>query len=267
MSAPSRLLALGIVLRPGDDPQRHRHVAHLAGRLGYGTVWLPVAASSHLADSPADAPAASPPDHEALALLADAAAPARLGVVLTGAAAGHARWVRAVLGPTADVLLAAEVAEGDRDVLVEALGGPAAWRGRAHVRAFDATAAGCLLAVADRDQLLAAVRAARDARRQAGRTAADFTLTAELTVSIGRTMNEAVARALRDPAFAGERHPRFGGLYGTLEEAQAQALALARAGLDAVAATLADERDVADLLAQLRAVAVGPTAVLHARGK
>jgi hypothetical protein len=33
-----------------------------------------------------------------------------------------------------------------------------------------------------------------------------------------------------------------------------------------VGATLADEWDVADLLAQLRAVVVGPTEVLHARG-
>jgi hypothetical protein len=248
------LLALGVTLGPEHDPRRRQHIANLAGRLGYRDVWLPVP------------PDADRPTAGGLALLAAAAAPARLGVVLTGPVGGYLPWVRATLAGADGVLLGAEVGPPERDAAVEALGGPAAWRSRAHVRPFDGAAAGCVLAARNRTELLDGVRAAAGARGRAGRTAADLPVTAELTVSIGRTMNEAVARALRDPAFAGDRHPRAGGLFGTLDEAQAQALELARAGADALRATLADEEDVADLLAQLRAVAVGPTAVLHARG-
>lgn len=78
-------------------------------------------------------------------------------------------------------------------------------------------------------------------------------------ISIGRTMNEAVARADLEPRFSGERHPRDVGIFGTFEQAQDQVLALARAGADVLVLDVPLERDVADVLAQIRAVVVGAT--------
>lgn len=84
-------------------------------------------------------------------------------------------------------------------------------------------------------------------------------------VSIGRTRNEAVARASRDPRFVGAMDPEAHGLFGTLEEAQAQVLQLAAAGATELLVTVADELDVADLLAQVRSLVVGPQVVLGRR--
>lgn len=78
-------------------------------------------------------------------------------------------------------------------------------------------------------------------------------------ISIGRTMNEAVARADLEPRFTGSRHPRDVGIFGTLEQAQEQVLALARAGADELVLDVPLERDVADVLAQIRALVVGAT--------
>lgn len=75
-----------------------------------------------------------------------------------------------------------------------------------------------------------------------------------------------MARAGRDPRFVGAAHPEATGLFGTFEQAQIQVLELARAGADELRVTLADEIDVADLLAQTRALVVGPTAALWQRG-
>jgi hypothetical protein len=81
-------------------------------------------------------------------------------------------------------------------------------------------------------------------------------------ISIGRTRNEAVARADRDPRFVGDAHPSVTGIFGTFEEAQEQVLALARAGADVLLLTVPDETDVADVLAQVRALVVGATPAL-----
>jgi hypothetical protein len=78
-------------------------------------------------------------------------------------------------------------------------------------------------------------------------------------VSIGRTMNEAVARADLEPRFAGGRHPREIGIFGTFEQAQEQVLALARAGADDLVLDVPFVRDIADVLAQIRALVVGAT--------
>ncbi len=104
-----------------------------------------------------------------------------------------------------------------------------------------------------------AVRAARSAI-QGG------PVVVELSVAIGRTMNEAVARADRDPRFRGSAHPRECGLFGPFEQAQKQVLELARAGATQLRVVLADELDVADLLAQVRALTVGATPALLERG-
>lgn len=79
-------------------------------------------------------------------------------------------------------------------------------------------------------------------------------------ISVGRTLNEAVARADRDPRFVGDAHPRECGIFGTFEEAQEQVLALARAGAEVLLVTVPNELDVADILAQVRALVVGATA-------
>ena len=84
-------------------------------------------------------------------------------------------------------------------------------------------------------------------------------------ISIGRTMSEAIARADLEPRFAGDRHPRDVGIFGTFEQAQEQVLALARAGADDLVLDVPLERDVADVLAQIRALVVGATPeLMHA---
>jgi hypothetical protein len=87
-----------------------------------------------------------------------------------------------------------------------------------------------------------------------------------VSVSVGRTRNEAVARAERDPRFRGDAHPSVSGIFGTLEQAQQQVLALARAGAEVLLVTVPDELDVADVLAQVRALVVGATPALFRRG-
>ncbi len=81
-------------------------------------------------------------------------------------------------------------------------------------------------------------------------------------ISIGRTFNEATARAERDPRFRGENDPREGGIFGTFEQAQEQVLALARAGAEVLLLTVPHEQDIADVLAQVRALVVGATPAL-----
>ncbi len=78
-------------------------------------------------------------------------------------------------------------------------------------------------------------------------------------VSIGRTTNEAVARADLEPRFAWARHPREVGIFGTFEQAQKQVLALARAGADGLLLDVPLASDIADVLAQIRALVVGAT--------
>ena len=81
-------------------------------------------------------------------------------------------------------------------------------------------------------------------------------------VSIGRTIGEASARADHAEEFVGAGHPEVSGIFGTFEQAQAQVLALARAGADVLLISVPDAPDIADLLAQVRALVVGPTPAL-----
>ncbi|MGA0879428.1 MAG: hypothetical protein ACO3TS_03235 [Candidatus Nanopelagicales bacterium] len=86
-----------------------------------------------------------------------------------------------------------------------------------------------------------------------------------LPISIGRTRNEAVARAAREPSFVGDSSPEVCGIFGTFEEAQEQVLELARAGAEVLLLTVPDELDIADVLAQIRALVVGATPALFQR--
>jgi hypothetical protein len=76
-------------------------------------------------------------------------------------------------------------------------------------------------------------------------------------ISVGRTLSEAIARADLEPRFQGEHHPQRSGIFGAFEDAQEQVLALARAGADGLVLDIPLERDVADVLAQVRALVVG----------
>jgi len=250
VGVPTTLVALELTLRAEHDPVRQGHIAHLAGRLGYRAVWLPIDAAAGI-------------DPDALEVLALAAQPARLGVLPAGPIDAVERW----LAGTAEVLVEVPEPPGDasRAALMAAAGGPQAWRERVHTVDLDLDSAGHVVHASTREAAQLALARAVRARFDVGGSAADYPLVVALPVSIGRTMSEAAARALRDPALAEHADPREAGLFGTLEQAQEQALALARAGADGIRATLADEADVTDLLAQLRSVAVGPTPLLHSK--
>ena len=84
-------------------------------------------------------------------------------------------------------------------------------------------------------------------------------------ISIGRTYSEAVARADREPRFVGDAHPRESGIFGTFEQAQEQVLELARAGAEVLLVTVPHELDIADVLAQVKALVVGATPALFNR--
>lgn len=81
-------------------------------------------------------------------------------------------------------------------------------------------------------------------------------LVVAVPMSIGRTRNEAVARADREPAFSGSNHPAESGIFGSLEEAQEQVLALSEAGAEILLLSIPDETDIADVLAQVRSLTV-----------
>jgi hypothetical protein len=239
-ASPDALLALEIFLAADQLPARQDQLAVLAGRLGYRAIWL---------ETPNRA--ADPRRISALRALAGDAA-----IGLSFSALPDAAVVAAL---PAGVLLELPAPGSTRDALIAAVGGVEAWSARARVRGhLDAEAAGVVIAASDRGSLLASVAAAAAAPRSRSVVAA-------VTVSIGRTASEAAARASRDPHLAGDSHPRHAGIFGTLDDAQDQVLALAGAGADTLLATLPDDVDVADLLAQLRSAVAGPTPLLHRR--
>ncbi len=79
----------------------------------------------------------------------------------------------------------------------------------------------------------------------------------EVTVSVGRTAAEARARADADELFTLTGHPADQGLFGTLEECQVTAAALAQAGATELVCYLPLASDLPDVLAQLRSIAIG----------
>ena len=260
MPRPGVLLDLALTLHPDHRPDDQEHAATLAARLGYTEVWLAVGSAGD--------PDAGWPDAARLEALTAAARPARVGLVLPDDPAEAEAGLRALPpgqagdGSPGGPLLEAS---GPDEDLLRAVGGPASWHARVRLPAFDPAAAGTVIRPISRTETVSALAVAARARTGAGLTPDRHPIVAALPVSIGRTLNEAVARALRDPRFAGAGHPREVGLFGTHEQAQGQVLDLAGAGADALRVTLAEEIDVADLLAQVRSLVVGATPVLHAR--
>lgn len=86
-------------------------------------------------------------------------------------------------------------------------------------------------------------------------------ITLDVNVFIGRTLNEATARAERDARFP-ISELRARGIFGTFEQAQERVVELAGCGVTCLIATIPYELDVADVLAQVRALVVGPTVKL-----
>jgi len=91
----------------------------------------------------------------------------------------------------------------------------------------------------------------------AARLAAGRPVLVEVPISVGRTAAEAHARADSEELFALVGHPARSGLFGTLEECQAGAARLAQAGATELVCYLPHSADLIDVLAQLRAIAVG----------
>jgi len=248
MGLPTTLLGLGLQLRADADAARRQHIATLAGRLGYESVWFSVA--------PGDAGVLGEID----TLLA--AGVTHVGAVFTGPSEAAPEWVR-IVGPAHPELLVDVPDEAGPDC-VTALGGADEWSRRGYVRGVpDPAAAGVVLSSASRAHTAALAAAAARVRADVN---PGLRVGVALGVSIGRTMSEAQARVARDPFLAATGVPEAG-LFGTFEQAQEQVLALAAAGVDWIRADLADEQDIADLLAQLRAAAVGPAHVLHGRSR
>ena len=265
-------MALSVVLDGRFDGGHSRHVARLVARLGLAGVWLrqpwpagivTSAASSgttlaslgaEMASFPvglvADADDVDPDILQALTQTsAGGEAPGGAGLVvatptsglrlaLTGTAAGLARWQRwiAVRPSLSAVEIAVAVAEAGDPVqpgrAVPAFGGAV----------FVPFAAG-------RDLAAAVANAAVVA---AGRS-----VWVEIAVSVGRTTAEARARADTEELFALLGNPGRDGLFGTLEECQEAAARLAHAGATELICYLPRSSDLPDVLAQLRAIAVG----------
>jgi hypothetical protein len=268
MPPPGSLLDLALTLHPAHPAIHQDRQALLASRLGFAEVWLPVDATVGF------------PDPARLDELAAAAGTTRLGLVLSGGEAGiigGLRRLAAAGGAGGRILLElVEVAAGP--ACVQAAGGAAVWRARVRLSGFDPATAGTVVAAPTRADCLVGIAVAAAQRAAAGLTAAEHPVIAALPASVGRTWNEAAARAGRDPRFAAgggiavaggmagaDEDTWQSGLFGTYEQAQAQVLELAAAGADGLRVTVPDEAEVADLLAQVRSVVAGAGPVLDAR--
>jgi hypothetical protein len=265
-------LALSVVIDGRFEGGPSRHVAKLVARLGLAGVWLrqpwpagivtsaasPGTILASLAAEMAPFPVGMVADADDVdagilqaliqtsargeapggAGLAAASLASGLRLALTGTAAGLARWQRWIgVRPS---LSAAEIG-----VAVAETGGPVQ-PGRA-VPAFGGAV--FVPFAAGRDLATAVANAAVVA---AGRP-----VWVEIAVSVGRTAAEARARADTEELFALVGNPGRDGLFGTLEECQEAAARLAHAGATELICYLPRSTDLPDVLAQLRAIAVG----------
>jgi hypothetical protein len=242
-------LRLSVALDGRLAAVRAVEVAHLVGRLGLDSVWCrqppligPADVPSLLrslgaagagvgvivdADLVDPGPPAGLPDDDLAALVAVAG----IRVALAGSGARVAQWVaRMTSGPTP---FTGQIALPLSD---------AGMADARQVAMFVPLAPG-------RDLGLAVSGAAAAA---AGRP-----VLVEVPISVGRTAAEAHARADSDDLFALVGHPAQVGLFGTLEQCQAGAARLAHAGATELICYPPHSGDLTDVLAQLRAIAVG----------
>lgn len=252
---PGAGLALSVVIDGRSDSATVVQVARLVGRLQLAGVWLRyppltgappvdlVALLGSLGAASVPAPAGLIADTDQIGSglqdLLDCLAAA--GADLPGAGADQPAGPPAT-GPSGALRLAL-CGEGWR---LEQ------WPGRAAVPAAAAspTASAVFVPVwADRE-LAVALAGAAD-------VAADRPVLVEVAVSVGRTAAEANARADGEELFTAIGHPRDQGLFGTLEECQADAARLAHAGATELVCHLPRSPDLPDVLAQLRAISVG----------
>jgi hypothetical protein len=121
-----------------------------------------------------------------------------------------------------------------------------------------------LVAMAAAAAIFVAVRPDRDLDAElagAAEAAAGRPVLVEVPVSVGRTSTEARARADGEELFAATGHPGEQGLFGTLEECQATAARLLHAGATELVCYLPRSHDLPDVLAQLRAISAGASAL------
>ena len=239
-------MLLSVVLDGRVDRARARQQAELCARLGFAGVWW--RQPPHLGPSPTDMPSL-------VAGLRNTPGTLRVGVMadLSGVGAGELEALVlagdvyiALLGSARELeSCRLSLSPGARRRVIAVSTGQRRPGGAGSDETGGFTA-GALLAARPGRELgreLAAVSAA------AGRP-----VIAEVCVSVGRTGAEAAARADHEPLFARLGHPREQGLFGSLEECQHMAAQLAHVGANELACNLPLTADIADVLAQLRAV-------------
>jgi hypothetical protein len=239
-SSKARLIGVSIVLDGRRAVPELVDVAGLASRLGFGVWWR---------EPPLAGPAADVVT--LLGAVRNATGSRRVGLILDLESRGNG-----VPGA------AAALAEGGRLALVghprSVAAALASLPARSRFEVIAPHAAG-LPAIHPRQPVLIAVSADRDLGSLAAEAvAAGERVLAEVPVSIGRTTAEASARAGSETLFEITGHPAQQGLFGTLEQCQYRAAELAHAGVSELVCHLPGGRgvaDVADVLAQLRAVA------------
>jgi hypothetical protein len=235
-------LALSVVIDGRSDLAAAAQVARLAGRLQLAGVWIrhPPLTGPLVADIGAlliSLAGAAAPALTGLIADADQATPGLLSsadpprLAVCGADAGVEQWLRRLedARELAGVGLAAAVPAG-------AVRSPAA--------------SAVFVPLSPGRELGPAIAGA--AQVAAGRP-----VLVEVAVSVGRTAAEADARADGEELFTVIGHPRRQGLFGTLEECQADAARLVHAGATELVCHLPHSQDLPDVLAQLRAISVG----------
>ena len=263
----ARPVTLSVVIDGRLDVARAHQVATLADRLGLAGIWLrypwwPLSG-------------AGMNETDVAGLLAALASGVRIapGLVMDADAADpgetNGAWLDR-LAP-APVSQAAGLPPAPRIALAGSPSAVTRWRDLIWQRPGLAVARLALPAGNDGDRDGAQVGAGRRRRLRPLRTrqgpggevsaaasaAAGRPVLAEVTVSVGRTAAEARARADADELFTLAGHPAEQGLFGTLEECQATAAALAQAGATELVCYLPLASDLPDVLAQLRSIAIG----------
>ena len=265
-----RPLALSVVLDGRFDGGRIRHVAGLVARLGLAGVWLRLPWPAGIVTPDASSVTT-------LAWLGAEIAPVPVGLVAeadavdAGILEALAQAITVTGEPGSAGLAAAKSAGTLRLALAGTAEGVAGWQRWIAARpALGATEIGVALtetavrpgrpASAVTGPVFVPIAAGRDLDTAVGSAAvaaAGRPVWVEVAVSVGRTTAEARARADSEELFAWVGQPDREGLFGTLEECQTGAARLAHAGATELICYLPQSSDLPDVLAQLRAIAIG----------